>query len=233
MNQIIGFLRLQQIDTRLDQVNTRLNQINILLEDNKALQLILEHKNTINQRIDSTTQQLRISEQAVLVQQIKIQQVEARLYSGKVKNPKELLDLQAEISSLKRYYLTLENSQLQIMLSLESDQKEYDFVSRKLNSAEQDFNSKNKVLLGERDSILNDIERLYAEKKAAENSLTRQELSIYNELRIKKGGVAVTTTTDGACNSCGATLTPSQEQIAKSPDQTICCPSCGRMLYVA
>ena len=232
MNQIIGFLRLQQIDTRLDQVNVRLNQINILLEDNKILQQITELMNSIKQRIDSSNQQLNLSEQTVLAQQIKIQQVEARLYSGKVKNPKELLDLQAEISSLKRHYLSLENSQLQIMMSLESDQKEYDFACVKFDSAEKEFLSKNKVLIGERDTNLKEIDRLDAEKKAAENSISMQDLSLYNELRLKKGGLAVSTTTDGACNSCGTTLTPAQEQAAKSPEQTICCPSCGRLLYV-
>jgi len=232
MNQILGFLRLQQIDTRLDQVNSRLKQINSLLEDNKAIEHISEIRNAIKQRIDSSTHQLILSEQDVFAQHIKIQQVEARLYSGKVKNPKELMDLQAEISSLKRYYLSLENSQLHIMMSLENDQKEYEKASVEFNSVEKEFFSKNKLLIIERDAYLKEIERLDAEKKAAENSISNHDLSIYKELRKKKGGIAVSTTSDGACNSCGATLTPAQEQAAKSAEQTIRCPSCGRFLYV-
>jgi len=233
MNQIIGFLRLQQIDTRLDQVNTRIKQINTLLEDNKAVQQISNQKKEIKQRIDSSSRQLTHSEQAVLAQQIKNQQVEANLYSGKVKNPKELQDLQAEISSLKRHYISLENTQLEIMMSMETDQKEYDKLSIKFDAAEQEFLSKNRVLLVERDILLNEIERLDAEKKAAENSISTQDLAFYNKLRLQRGGVAVSTISEGACNSCGATLTPAQEQAVKSPEQTFCCPSCGRMLYAA
>jgi len=233
MNQIIGFLRLQQIDSRLDQVNTRIKQIDILLEDNKTVQQISQQKNEIKQRIDSSSQQLKLSEQAALAQQIKIHQVEANLYSGKVKNPKELQDLQAEISSLKRHYTSLENNQLQIMMIVETDQKDYDLLSIKFDAAEQDFLSKNRILIEEKDVLLNDIERLDAEKKAAENSISIQDLAYYNKLRLKRGGVAVSTISEGACNSCGATLTPAQEQAVKSPEQTYCCPSCGRMLYAA
>jgi len=233
MNQIIGFLRLQQIDTRLDQVNTRIKQINILLEDNKAIQQITQQKNDVEQRINASSQQLKQSEQAVLAQQIKNQQVEANLYSGKVKNPKELQDLQAEISSLQRQYLSLENTQLQIMMNMEVDQKDYELLCMKFNEVEQEFLFKNRILIEESDILLKEIERLDAEKKAAESSISTVDLAYYNKLRIQRGGVAVSTITEGACNSCGATLTPAQQQAVKSPEQTFCCPSCGRMLYAA
>ena len=233
MNQIIGFLRLQQIDTRLDLVNARIKQINFLLEDNKAVQQIFKQKTEIEQRIKSASQQLTQSEQAVLAQQIKNQQVEANLYSGKVKNPKELQEIQSEISSLKRHYISLENSQLQIMMSIETDQKFYDLICKKYDAVEQEFLSKNKVLIEEKDTLLKEIDRLDAEKKAAENSISTQDMSYYNKLREQRGGVAVTTISEGACNSCGATLTPAQQQAVKSPEQTYCCPSCGRMLYAA
>ncbi|MGZ9220523.1 MAG: C4-type zinc ribbon domain-containing protein [Anaerolineales bacterium] len=36
---------------------------------------------------------------------------------------------------------------------------------------------------------------------------------------------------DGSCAACGTTLTPSQQQIARSTSQLIYCPSCGRILY--
>jgi predicted nucleic acid-binding Zn-ribbon protein len=233
MNQISGFLRLQQIDTRLDQVKTRFNQINVLLEDDQKILQIVKQKEKVKQIIDSSTKQLELSEKAIQAHHIKIQQVEANLYSGNVKNPKELQDLQSEIDSLKRHYSSLENTQFQIMIGIEGDQKDYEFLSKNHALAEQDFNSKNLVLLDERNIILKEIERLESEKTAAEKSISAQDLSFYNELRLRKGGVAVSIMSDRVCNSCGATLTPAQEQAVKSPKNTIYCPSCGRMLYFA
>lgn len=231
MNQLLVFHRLQQIDTRLDQVNAKLKQINILLEDNIALKKISKSKAAIKQTLDSNTKQLFELDQAVLTQLIKIQQVESNLYSGNVKNPKELQDLQTEIFSLKRHYLALENTQFQIMERIETNQIEYDKICLEFDSAEKDFFFKNSILVEERDFLLKEIDRLNAEKKAAENSIDPLELSFYNKLRVQKGGVAVSTIFEGACNSCGSTLTPAQAQAVKLPAQIICCPSCGRMLY--
>jgi len=231
MNQIIGFLRLQKIDTRLDQVNYRINQIQILLEDNKIIKQLSNEKIAIEEAIESLTVQLKLSENSVSAQQIKIQQAEANLYSGNVKNPKELQEIQTEILSLKRNYLSLENNQFQIMMQIESDQNRYDLLSKDLALAEQDFFSVNKVLIEEKGILLKEINRLTAEKKAAENSISAPDLSYYNKLRLQRGGVAVSKLFEGACNSCGATLTPAQEQAVKSPLQPFCCPSCGRMLY--
>lgn len=231
MNQIIGFLRLQKVDTRLDQVNIRIKQINRLLEDNKALQQLINQKNEIEENIKSLSKQLEESEQAVLSIQIKYQQEEANLYSGKVKNPKELQDLQAEISSLKRHCANLENIQLQIMINIETFQKDYDSLNLIFESVNNEFLSKNRVLVEEKDLLSKEIDRLNAEKKAAENSVSTEDLTFYNKLRLQRGGVAVSTLSEGACNSCGATLTPAQQQSVKSSEQTFCCPSCGRMLY--
>ena len=231
MNQIIGFLRLQNIDTRLDQVNSRIKQINILLQENDEIKKLSKHKDEINQRIASSSKQLAQSEESVQAQHVKNQQIEARLYSGNVKNPKELQELQAEIISLKKYYSSLENHQLQIMLSIEAEQKEYDLIITKLAEVEQLYLSKNNVLQEEKGLLLSELDRLTAEKKAAEISIKYDDLFFYNKLRLQRGGVAVSTLSEGACDSCGATLTPSQLQAVKSQEQIFCCPSCGRMLY--
>jgi hypothetical protein len=233
MNQIIGFIRLQQIDTRLDQVHARLSQIMAMLEDDHVVKQIFEQKKDFEQKIISSTNKLNLSEQAVQDQQIKIQQTEANLYSGKVKNPKELQDLQTEIASLKRFLSSLENKLLEVMICIEEDQKEYELICSKYIHAEQEYTSKNVVFIDEKNAFLKELDKLDAEKKAAENSLTTQDLSLYNKLRLQRGGIAVSIISEGACNSCGATLTPAQEQAVKSPDQMIYCPSCGRMLYAS
>jgi predicted nucleic acid-binding Zn-ribbon protein len=52
---------------------------------------------------------LKHAEAEVGRQKVKIEQSESNLYSGNVKNPKELQDLQNEIAALKRYLITLED----------------------------------------------------------------------------------------------------------------------------
>jgi predicted nucleic acid-binding Zn-ribbon protein len=231
MNQIISFIRLQQIDTRLDQVRARLHQIKVILQDNKEIQNIQQEKNTLDLRLNSFKTELLSSELAVKDQQVKIQQTEATLYGGKIVNPKELQDIQLEIAMQKRQLNTFENKQLELMIALEETQKEYESVCSKYSKALQDSDSNNLTIISEQNTLLKEVEKLNSEKKAAEISLSILDLSLYNKLRTQRGGLALSVISEGACNSCGATLTPAQNQAIKSFDQIIFCPSCGRILY--
>jgi predicted nucleic acid-binding Zn-ribbon protein len=231
MNQIIGFIRLQQIDTRLDQVRARLHQIKVILQDNTEIQIILEEKNTLNLRLNTFKTELLSSELTVKDQQVKIQQTEATLYGGKIVNPKELQDIQLEIAMQKRQLNSFENKQLELMIALEEIQKDYEQLCFKYSKALQESDSNNITIISEQNTLLKDVERLNSEKKAAEISLSIQDLGLYDKLRTKRGGLALSVISEGACNSCGATLTPAQNQAIKSFDQIIFCPSCGRILY--
>jgi predicted nucleic acid-binding Zn-ribbon protein len=56
-------------------------------------------------------------------------------------------------------------------------------------------------------------------------------LSLYDALRSKKKGIAVSKIEDQMCSVCGSTLTPAECQSAKSRIDIISCPTCGRILY--
>jgi predicted nucleic acid-binding Zn-ribbon protein len=117
------------------------------------------------------------------------------------------------------------------MIALEEIQKDYEQLCFKYSKALQESDSNNITIISEQNTLLKDVERLNSEKKAAEISLSIQDLGLYDKLRTKRGGLALSVISEGACNSCGATLTPAQNQAIKSFDQIIFCPSCGRILY--
>jgi predicted nucleic acid-binding Zn-ribbon protein len=56
-------------------------------------------------------------------------------------------------------------------------------------------------------------------------------LGVYDQLRKQKRGLAITTIAENSCEACGTTLTPSQQQTARSTSQLFHCPTCGRILY--
>jgi len=231
MNQIISYIRLQQIDTRLDQVQARLHQIKLILEDDKAIHTISLQKDALEEQLSLIRTAQSTSEHALKDQQVKIQQAESNLYSGNIINPKELQDLQSDIGSLKRQFSSLENKVLEIMISNEEAQNEYELICNKFSSLQAENEINNSTIINEQSNLLKEIEKLNSEKKAAEISLTNQDLSLYKKLRLQRGGLALSSISDGSCNSCGATLTPAQHQAVKAFDQMIFCPSCGRMLY--
>jgi predicted nucleic acid-binding Zn-ribbon protein len=227
MNQMLGFIRLQLIDNRLDQITVRLYKIKIILEDDAELKQILDIKNKIEERMASCNKDVQTLELAVQDQQIKVQQIDASLYSGNFKNPKELQELQLEMASTKRFLSSLENKLLEAMIAYEDNEKEYDCICSKHNAI------KNSEYFQENNTLQSEVDKLNVEKKAAESTLSTQEIFFYNQLRLQRGGIAVSSISDRSCDSCGTTLTPAQEQSIRSSDQLVHCPSCGRMLYAS
>jgi predicted nucleic acid-binding Zn-ribbon protein len=233
MNQMLGFIRLQLIDNRLDQITVRLYKIKIILEDDAELKQILDIKNKIEERMASCNKDVQTLELAVQDQQIKVQQIDASLYSGNFKNPKELQELQLEMASTKRFLSSLENKLLEAMIAYEDNEKEYDCICSKHNEIMNVYSIKNSEYFQENNTLQSEVDKLNVEKKAAESTLSTQEIFFYNQLRLQRGGIAVSSISDRSCDSCGTTLTPAQEQSIRSSDQLVHCPSCGRMLYAS
>jgi uncharacterized protein len=231
MSHILGLYRLQQTDSRIDQANTRLEAIRAVLENNSAIQSAQKGLQKAQETLREAEKSLRDCEADCEAQQIKLEQVEASLYGGKVQNPKELQDLQNDLASLKRYLATLEDRQLEAMLTIEEAREAHQLAEQKLRDTESQVISQNSSLMGERDTLLNSLENLKAERSASHDSIPSNLITKYDELRLKRRGLAVTTISDNACDACGAGLTPAQAQAVRLTAQLVECPSCGRFLF--
>jgi predicted nucleic acid-binding Zn-ribbon protein len=231
MSHILGLYRLQQTDSRIDQANTRLEAIRAVLENNSAIQSAQKGLQKAQETLREAEKSLRDCEADCEAQQIKLEQVEASLYGGKVQNPKELQDLQNDLASLKRYLATLEDRQLEAMLTIEEARESHQLAEQKLRDTESQVISQNSSLMGERDTLLNSLENLKAERSASHDSIPSNLITKYDELRLKRRGLAVTTISDNACDACGAGLTPAQAQAVRLTAQLVECPSCGRFLF--
>lgn len=231
MSAALGLYRLQQVDTQMDQALSRLKTIRQTLENDAELRAATEKFESAEEKFRNAERLLKQSEQEVEKQRLKIQQTEASLYSGLVHNPKELQDLQKDVASLKRHLETLEERELEAMLTAETAEQELQQVSAALETIKSDRGTQFRDLSYESESINKDIEKLASERSAVMQDIASQTVSIYDQLRKQRRGVAVTTLRDGSCAACGSTLTAAQQQSARSTSQLFYCPSCGRVLY--
>jgi hypothetical protein len=164
-------------------------------------------------------------------QQIKIEQAESSLYGGKVQNPKELQDLQADIASLKRHLAAIEERELEAMLKSEEAQAALQKAQEKLQKAQTHLGDEHRELIAEQESLRRDLKSLQIEREAAVSAVATEMLSVYENLRRERRGVAVAEVSDNACGACGTTLTAALQQSARHTTQLVHCPSCGRILY--
>ena len=139
MSRIQQLYRLQQVDSKIDQLRARLKKIEKALGDRSALLKIEQRAAKTQAAADQARKQLRQAEAKVKEQRIKIEQNEATLYGGRVRNPKELQDLQGELGALKRFLSTLEDRQLEAMLAVEEADERNHAYQQRLVEANQKF----------------------------------------------------------------------------------------------
>lgn len=231
MSAALALYRLQQVDSQIDQIQARLKVIQQTLENDVALRAANDGFAAANGKHKETEQALRLSEAEVEKQRIKIEQTEASLYGGKVHNPKELQDLQRDVASLKRHLETLEERQLEAMIASETAEQELQAAKMDLERVQSNVKEQNKDLAQENEVLRKHLERLASERQAVVADVASQTLTVYDQLRKQKRGLAISTIEDNSCEACGTTLTPSQQQTARSASNLFHCPTCGRILY--
>lgn len=231
MSQPFKLFRLQQLDSQLDQAHTRLHEIKIALKDDNVLRKTEKKTENISKSLREMQESLRQAEANGQAQRMKIEQTEATLYSGKVRNPKELQDLHNESAALKRFLVVLEDRQLEAMLTLDEVEEDHASAFSMLDKVRAEAAFQNKKFTGEQTKLFKKVEHLESERQASTASIPNNDLRIYEQLRQRRGGVAVAKVTDKNCAACGSTLSTSLLHTARSPNQITYCDSCGRILY--
>ncbi|MBW6466248.1 MAG: hypothetical protein K0B06_07085 [Brevefilum sp.] len=231
MSESLNLFRLQKLDSRIDHIKTRLVQIDRALSDDRRIILATKKLEKAKEEAKKLRIELNQIEDKVEAQRIKRKTTQHSLFSGKIKNPKELQDLQRDSEALKRYIVQLEDEQLEVMIAYETAEGNLDQAQQTLDRAKGSAIEDNAALLGEQSKLKDELERLTREKEAVNQSIPQVSQSLYQKLREKKQGTAVVTVVDGGCGICGQSITPADRQLIRSSTTLVFCPSCGRILY--
>ena len=222
---------LQRIDSQLDKHQNRLKEIATILADDKKLALAERQANKTEVNLQQAQKELRSAEAKVQDQRFKIKQSETKLYSGNVKNPKELQALQEEVQALKRYLSIVEDRQLEAMLNVDEMSEKNDQAQAILQKTKAESANRNADLLAEKAKIDKNMAALGGKRLNCVGQIDKPDLAIYEDLRSKRAGVAIAKVNDRACTACGATLSAALNQVAYSFSHINHCETCGRILY--
>jgi len=231
MSQPFQLFRLQQIDSQLDQGRVRLRVIDIALNDNVAINQAIQYANESATQLEAAGKEMHRAEESAKAQRVKIEQTEAALYGGKVRNPKELQDLQNESAALKRFLDTLEERQLEALIAAEELEERHKAATDALAKIKAENENNSRQLIGEKTNLMQEIGRLEAERRAAASPISPEDLELYEKLRQQRRGVAVAKINNSVCMACGSALNAALLQAARSPNQLTRCDTCGRILY--
>jgi len=221
--------RLQQLDSEHDTKKDRLKEIETALKDDSALREARQAAEKAGKRALKWQTKQRDLELEIESLAEKTSRSEKRLYSGKVTNPKELSDLQAEVASLKGRRQRLEDTLLEAMLEREDAEKTQDEAQAHLEEVENIWSARQADLKAERKALHQRIEEIEEKRRAILPRLDADVLATYERLRQTKGGLAVARIEQDVCTGCRVTISPSAEWKLRQ-GELVYCDTCGRIV---
>jgi predicted nucleic acid-binding Zn-ribbon protein len=230
MNLAGQLYRLQQLDLELKRNQQELGEVENQLSDNKALIAAESRFASQKEQLEDAKKKQRSSEWELEDLQEKVRQIDSKLYSGKTKDPKELVNLEKEVKSVKSQIKTKEDILLALMSRVEETEAGLKTAAQEVELLRQDW-LKRQETLGPRKS---EIETVLAELKEDRIGLVQQinseAFNTYERIRLTMGQ-AVVKVEKGRCLGCHITVSTSQWQKARAGD-LIQCNNCSRILYL-
>src|SRR5579859_3780736 len=229
-NQSSLLYQLQILDLEISQRQTRLAEIDRTLGTNPEVVKATESLDAANKELNPW--QVRSRDLDLEIQGIvqKAKAAEQSLYSGNIKNPKELSDLQNEIASLKRHQSQLEDELLEAMTRVEEGQATVGDAQQAFDAAQASWSGSQVDLLGEKNRLDAEVADLHARRKEQAARIDPAALATYEALRPKKRGQAVALLEGDSCKTCGVEQTSMIAQQVRQGNQIVLCASCGRIL---
>lgn len=231
MSQRAFLYMLQKVDSQIDVIDDNLSIIEEKLNSNEEL---IEARNQLSElelQLDKKNKEIKTIELKSYKIVSKIKASKDRLYGGTIKNPKELEDIQVEITSLKKRNEALEETILELMIESEDIQKLIDNQSEHLESLQKEKLRHDKELNLEKEILIKDRSRLIIEREPVLDQIIPDLVAKYEKLRKTKNRLAVTLVKDNACAACGSSLTPAEIQLVKSSLDEFYCKICKRLVY--
>jgi predicted nucleic acid-binding Zn-ribbon protein len=157
---------------------------------------------------------------------------EERLFSGKVANPKELSNLQADVEMLKRKRAEQEDALLEVMVKRDTVAENLAKLSaeRDQMAAEAgELEATVGALIAEIDA---ELEQRRAARAGLAGALPDDLLALYESLRASKHGVGVAVLEGATCSGCHTKLPAKEVERLKAEKGLQRCDNCRRILVV-
>ncbi len=220
---------LQQIDTDIRTKKQRLGEVLRLQKEPAALVEARQQAQTI----DNELREWRARRENLVLEinglVDKAKRSEERLYSGAVKNPKELTDLQQEVEALGRRRATLEDDALLMMMEIDERKARKEAADAEVERLAGEFKTASAGYSKEQNSLALDLNHLLEKRKRQVTLVQPSLLKTYDNLSRQKNGVAVAGLRGNKCQGCQLTLAASTIRAAEE-GKLVYCDSCGRIL---
>lgn len=222
--------QLQEVDLELESSGQTLKQMVNQLSESQAVAKARSQLASEQQHLDELKRQQRSMEWGIDDLVTKITELEEQLYNGRIKSPKELVNLQHEVSVLKAKRDDLENKVLEIMGQVELTEANVAAARKEVDRVEADWQRQQKQLSADIEALKKKMSDLERKRQLLLAEIDSRVVEAYSRLRKQKGQ-AVVKVEQGICRGCRISLPFSMLQQVRG-GSLVQCSSCGRILFL-
>jgi predicted nucleic acid-binding Zn-ribbon protein len=233
MLRIADLWRLQEIDSALDAARGSLEAARDEMRPSDEVAATQASLDAELQRLRNAEATYRDLELQTDDLKAKIAPAEQKLYSGNIKNPKELQDLQQDIEQLKRQLSAVEDRDLEALAELEAAQKSVEGLRAQLAAVEQAWTETQADLKSRETDLAAEIARLDADRAAQAERIDGETMRTYEHVRRAHQGRGVAKLDRNLCLGCRITLPTNIVNRARAGQVLVQCPNCERVLFAS
>jgi len=234
-SQQLALLDIQACDTRLAQLQHRIDT----LPESTELAQVRERKEYLRREIvaaetivsDLERERLKADADVDLVRERSRKDREL-LDSGSITDPKQLQNLESEISSLAKRQSDLEDVELEIMERLEGAQAAV--VQLTSDRAEVEGNEERlaAVVAQAQSEVETERAEVMADRQSLVSTVSEELLALYEKIRGDHAGLGAARLHRGRCEGCHLELPPTEVSAIKAApaDEVLRCEECRCIL---
>jgi predicted nucleic acid-binding Zn-ribbon protein len=233
MADMANLYELQKIDVTSLKVRRRLLQLKEQMSGSDELKIAQARVDELETEHQKWQAEQKSAEAEMETLAIKIEESNDALMGGTIHNPKELEALQANIESLQRHRSTVETHSVDALYKVEELAGELAAARSRLATLQNSWNS-NQVQLTEEDTKLKRVYvALKKQREQVSENVSKALVQRYEQMRQRKGGVAIATVENDTCSACHVQLpTGVLSTVRNQAESQILCPTCGRLLFM-
>jgi len=231
MTLIQKLLQLQDVDQEFDDKAQLYQSVKQQLSDQSELETRRETQLRNAQRLTAERNKLRNAELELSSLQGRAERVENDLYSGRIRSPRELQNLRRDSEYLKRHISQLEDQALMAMTQVDDLEATAQRSEAELRAFEKEWAGQRESLVEQYRDLRIRLQQLKSAREKHRGTLGRAELALYDELRRRKGGTALSPAKNGLCQTCRVVLPSYKAEVIETGGAVVTCEGCGRIMY--
>lgn len=231
MNLSRQLYQLQELDIEIESDERALGRVTSQIGESKAVLKSQAQLESEQQHLEELKHQQHSAEWEIDDIATRIATAEESLFSGRVKNPKELASLQQDVDMLKARRGQLEEKALGIIDQVEQSEAGVARISGEFKTLTADWQRQQKQLAGEMKKLKAALVDLKQKWQLLSAEIEPETVEFYQQLRKGKG-TAVARVEQGICRGCRISLPTTDLQRVRGSN-LVQCSSCGRILFLA